>query len=378
VRQIVFIAVKQLQYMLREKSTALWTFLMPVVFFFFIGNITGNFGGSPTGKDIMAVELPEDGGFLVEEVMRRLEENGFKLSFPESDEDLERYKRKLILPDGLTDQVLSGVETTVDFRRKSDGIGRQFDELRIQRAVYTVLADLSVLSVTGTNADADSFAALRAMPRSLSMDVKPAGKRKKIPTGFEQAIPGTMVMFTMMVLLTSGPAMLIFERKQRLLWRLAASAVSRGQVVAGKWTGYMLVGLVQIAIGMLIGSLAFGMNWGPNLPMVGVLLFFWAAFCASLGLLLGTLAETEKQASGIAVLSSMLLAALGGCWWPIEITPDWMQSLAHLLPTGWTMNALHRLVSFQAEPAGALPAIVLLASSALLIGRYAARKFRFE
>jgi hypothetical protein len=24
----------------------------------------------------------------------------------------------------------------------------------------------------------------------------------------------------------------------------------------------------------------------------------------------------------------MILAALGGCWWPIEITPPWMQSLS--------------------------------------------------
>ena len=38
--------------------------------------------------------------------------------------------------------------------------------------------------------------------------------------------------------------------------------------------------------------------------------------------------RTEGQAVGIGVLATNVLAALGGCWWPIEITPAWMQTLA--------------------------------------------------
>ena len=41
-----------------------------------------------------------------------------------------------------------------------------------------------------------------------------AGKRKEIPSGFDQAIPGILVMFTLLVLLTSGGSMLVFERNQ--------------------------------------------------------------------------------------------------------------------------------------------------------------------
>jgi ABC-2 type transport system permease protein len=48
-----------------------------------------------------------------------------------------------------------------------------------------------------------------------------------------------------------------------------------------------------------------------------------------------------------------VLAALGGCWWPIEITPEWAQHVQKLVPTGWTMDALHKLVSFRAGAASA-------------------------
>ena len=96
------------------------------------------------------------------------------------------------------------------------------------------------------------------------------------------------------------------------------------------------------------------------------------------GLWLGTLAQTEAQASGLGVLASCLLAALGGCWWPIEITPDWMQSLQMAIPTGWTMDALHKLVSFGAAPMTVVPNVLTLIVAAAVFGALAARRFEYE
>jgi len=149
-------------------------------------------------------------------------------------------------------------------------------------------------------------------------------------------------------------------------------------VVLGKWGGRMALGLVQIAFAMLSGTLLFKMNWGPDLPMVLLVLLVYAGVTASLAILLGTLARSEGQAVGIGVLAANLLAALGGCWWPIEITPVWMQKLALFLPTGLTMDALHRIVSFQSGATSAVPHIVVLALAAMGLGWVSARIFRFQ
>ena len=73
----------------------------------------------------------------------------------------------------------------------------------------------------------------------------------------------------------------------------------------------------------------------------------------------------------------MALGALGGCWWPIEIAPRWMQTLALCLPTGWAMDAMHRLVSF-GDPAAAVPHVLALGAGAGVLGGVAARVFRYE
>jgi len=205
-----------------------------------------------------------------------------------------------------------------------------------------------------------------------------AGRRQRVPTGFEQAVPGTMVMFSMLVLLTGGSTVLIVERRLGLLRRLASAPISRRAVVAGKWTSKLSLALVQMSFALLTGWLLFRVSWGPNWPMVLVVLVFYAAFLASLGLLLGSLARTEGQAVALGVLASNMAGALGGCWWPIEVTPPYMQKLAMAFPTGWAMDALHKLVSFEMGPASVLPHLAVFALATLVTSALAVRAFKYD
>ncbi|MCH7806809.1 MAG: ABC transporter permease [Proteobacteria bacterium] len=179
------------------------------------------------------------------------------------------------------------------------------------------------------------------------------------------------------LLLTSGASMLVDERKKQLLRRLASTPFSRNQIVAGKWAGRMALALVQIGFALLVGSFLFDMNWGTSLPMVLIILFAWGALCTSLALLLGSVAKSAGQAAGLGIFFTMVLAALGGCWWPIEIAPEWMQTLQLFTPTGWTMDALHKLISFGAGPESVLPNLGILLLATLAVGLLAAKKFRF-
>jgi ABC-type multidrug transport system permease subunit len=72
-----------------------------------------------------------------------------------------------------------------------------------------------------------------------------------------------------------------------------------------------------------------------------------------------------------------LLAGIGGCWWPAEITPPWMQHAALLLPTGWAMDGLHKLISYGDSPASVIPHVAALLLATMAVGWFAVRRFRF-
>jgi hypothetical protein len=139
-----FIACKDVQYLLRQKATILWTFVVPV--------------------DTAA--------------------------------ELANYTRRLTVPERLTAKALAGEEATVELVHESEDLGSDYDQVRVGRALYTLLADLVVTADAGETPSAESFARLRNAPRALALEVKPAGERQDPPVGFEQAIPGTLVMFT--------------------------------------------------------------------------------------------------------------------------------------------------------------------------------------
>ena len=88
--------------------------------------------------------------------------------------------------------------------------------------------------------------------------------------------------------------------------------------------------------------------------------------------------RAHGQVIGLGVIASNAFAALGGCWWPIEVTPEWTQKLALLFPTGWAMDALHKLVSFGADPSTVLPHLAVFTAAALVAGYVIARAFRFQ
>jgi hypothetical protein len=60
------------------------------------------------------------------------------------------------------------------------------------------------------------------------------------------------------------------------------------------------------------------------------------------------------------------------------VTPVWLQKVALFLPTGLTMDALHKLVNFGAPPAAVIPHVCALAFATLGVGYVVARRFRFQ
>ena len=379
-RQVWFVAVKDTRFMFREKSTLIWVLVMPLLFFYFIGTLTGGFSGGLSSQE-QTLQCRHEGtpSFLAEHLERRLAENHFAVErIGAGQSETANGIARLTIPDGFESELLGGENVILEFSAAGEGMMRDLELLRVRRAAYTVLADVLAAKRQSGEVNRESIQAIAKMSPSLTLGVEAAGQRQTVPNGFEHAIPGELVMFTMLIMVTSGSMLVLAERKQGLLRRLAATPITRGQIVSGKWLGKMILGLVQVGVGMVIATALFRMNWGPQWVGVILVLVAWAAFCASLGLLLGNVAQSEAQVMGLGTLVSMVLAALGGCWWPIEIAPEWAQALQKALPSGWTMDAMHRLISFRYGTITVLPHLFALTIGAGVVGWIAKCRFRYE
>jgi ABC-2 type transport system permease protein len=176
---------------------------------------------------------------------------------------------------------------------------------------------------------------------------------------------GFTVFFVLMVAL-SGAGGIIEERELGTLRRLLATPSSRGQIILGKVGGVLGVASFEAAILVGFGALIFHVPWG-NAPLAVVMVLGSLILCCTgLGIMLSALMRTRSQLSAITPVLSTAMAMIGGCYWPLEITPPFMQKLAMLTPSGWAMLGLKISVARGMGVAAVLlPCAVLLSMAAV-------------
>jgi ABC-type multidrug transport system permease subunit len=106
------------------------------------------------------------------------------------------------------------------------------------------------------------------------------------------------------------------------------------------------LGFVQIAVLLAAGLLFMNLNVAGNIVEIALVMLVYAWAAAALGVLLGSVIAREDKVVAVCVLASMVMAAMGGCWWPLEIVPENVRLAGHFFPTAWAMDALHQLISF--------------------------------
>jgi len=188
-------------------------------------------------------------------------------------------------------------------------------------------------------------------------------------------IPGYLVMFVFMAAAVSAET-IVRERQNHTLERLLAASVKRESILGGIFAGVAVKGLIQIAIFWTVGLLVFHIDLGLSPAAVILLSIIMVIMSSTFAIMLATLAKTQRSASSIAVITSLILAPLGGCWWPLFITPRWMQFIAKITPHGWATTGFNKLMVFSADFNAAVPEMLALVGFAAVFGIVALWRFR--
>ncbi|MCJ7521452.1 MAG: ABC transporter permease [Dehalococcoidia bacterium] len=188
-------------------------------------------------------------------------------------------------------------------------------------------------------------------------------------------IPGYLVMFVFFAAALGAEA-IIRERQNHTLERLLASSVRRESILGGVFAGTAAKGLIQIAVFWAVGILVFNIDLGLSPAAVIILSILMVIMSSAFAIMLAALVRTQRSAGSLAVLVSLVLAPLGGCWWPLFITPTWMQFLAKFTPHGWANTGFNKLMVFGAEFGDVVPEMLALVGFAVVFAIIGIWRFR--
>lgn len=138
---------------------------------------------------------------------------------------------------------------------------------------------------------------------------------------------------------------------------------------------------VYLLLGLLLGvNLS-----GANLPAALLVLLLSIISFASIGILAASVIMVVKRGDPVTALFGNAANLIGGVFYPITIMPDWLQTLAHLLPITYALRAMRLALLSQAtwyDIAFDLLALLLfcliLVPVSLLAFRYAVERARAD
>ena len=206
-------------------------------------------------------------------------------------------------------------------------------------------------------------------PGSLRLETLSLGGGSTTINTFDQNVPGFSVTFLLLGMLLGVSLGLLDERDWGTLDRQRAMPVPAAYILLGKLLSRFVVGLVQMSVLFAVGWAAFGISLGPQpwallLPTIGIV-FAGTAF----GLIVAAIATSREAVLPVGSIVIVTMAAVGGCWWPIDLEPRWMRTVALAFPTTWAMDAYNDLmIRRRAVGAAFLPTAVMLLYGLLDLG----------
>lgn len=387
-----------------NRTVLIFALLMPLLFTFVLGSVIGGPGRNGESPRWQIALVNADKGALGEALAARLAAHpALAVQTQTENEALaavraEEVTAAVLIPADFSAALLAGGESGVEYVAGSEVRSGQSVQAAVQAALTEVDGLIQAAEIaTAAAAQLGLFEApgqdqaryfQEALQRGLAREgtapvqVQAAAVTRMqaadpIPDGFAQSSPGMLVTFALVGIL-NGAIVLILERQQGTLRRLLVLPLRKSAILGGKLLAIFAAGLLQAGVLILFGAFVFGVNWGQAPLALLLLLIAFVFAVTSLGMLIAGLARTYAQANALANILMYSVAALGGAWWPIEITPAWMQRLAQITPSYWAMQGFHDLLTRGLGLPAILGEAAALLGFGLLFLTLGVWRFRYE
>ncbi len=151
------------------------------------------------------------------------------------------------------------------------------------------------------------------------------------------------------------------------LKRLVATPLRKRDWILANVIQQTLLALVVTGVMVLVAHLLFGVTAVPG-PLSLSLIVLGALTFAGLGMVLGSFVEDADVATSLGNAIAFPMMFLAGVFWEIELMPDYLQTVAELLPLYHFHRGLRQLMILETTEGTMIPFAFLGASAVLSVG----------
>lgn len=186
------------------------------------------------------------------------------------------------------------------------------------------------------------------------------------PTLTQNLIPG-FILFAMFFIALPLSGSMITEKNEGTWQRLKALPVSVTTVISAKVVIYLIVCLIQFMLMVLVGTWLLpvffdipALQLGDQYFEILVATIVVALAAIGFGLIVGSVASTNAQASISGSMTVVILGVISGTFLPVYLMPDFLQHISMLSPIRWGIDTYLNIFIRDASIAGLFPELLFL------------------
>lgn len=164
----------------------------------------------------------------------------------------------------------------------------------------------------------------------------------------DTATPGVLALALLSSAFTAQAITTAFDRRYRVLQRLAAAGMSRWQLIAGKCGSVLAVVCGQFVV---LGIIAALLGWRPagSWPLAIPISLLAVIALVGIALLIGGTLRAEAVLA-VANLLWLAMVGIGGVIVPLTAAPGWLRTVGGLTPVGALSDGLRAALQQGAAP----------------------------
>jgi ABC-2 type transport system permease protein len=360
-RAIWLTAQNEARLLVKDPIVLFMLLFAPVVIITVAGYSLGSlYGGAANSIRLPVVNL--DRGQVADGIIRALhKERNLTLEMLDDPDEARRLVSRrdrtpiaMVIPTGTSAAVAAGLQPRLILF--VDPV-RRVEVNAIELRIDELCRKVSEQAGAAAQSQIESFGAPQAirLPGDLGFVERPAIDGEAVSVNaFDQYVPGFGITFLLIGMMLGIALTLFDERDWGTLKRLQVSGAPISGLLLGKLFARFLVGIAQMVLLLAVGWALFGITLGRHplaliIPTIGI-----SFAAAALGLVVASIASAHDSVMPLGVTISMAMAAIGGCWWPLDFEPGWMREFARWMPTTWTMQAFNDLMIRNQPPSATL------------------------
>ncbi len=169
-------------------------------------------------------------------------------------------------------------------------------------------------------------------------------------------------------------------KKSKLFKQLSLTPLTKFEWLAAKVIWYIFLSVISFICMVAVGIFVFDANITLTVWLIPFFILGPMLFC-SLGMLVGTITKSVETASVVGNIITFPMMFLSGTFFPISLMPDYLRSIAHVLPLFYIVEGLNNVMVYaptSGNYAGALIDLGVVAVITLVVFVAASKLFKWR